>query len=258
MQSQIAKQQPSVYFDCPKPEKVPDVPEPVCTWGPPTAPTRIVLVGDSVAERYARSLVDLALNSGGRIQFHTEVSGGCPFTNDQVVTATEYMVACAALKQHAVDYINESKPTVVVISNMYMGYHRIGVKQAMTADEWVNSVQQMVDKIRNSTNKIVWLSAPPMDKNIQDCYGNRSNGPADCISRVPNRWLSMAATEQRLAESVGGVWVDSRPWFCSKDGLCPSFVGSTATKSDVDHMTVAYGEKIFPVMDESLRAAGVY
>ena len=68
----------------------------------------------------------------------------------------------------------------------------------------------------------------------------------------------MAKTEQRLAKSVGGVWVDSRPWFCSEDGLCPSFVGSTPTKHDAVHMTRAYEEKIYPVIDESFRAAGVY
>ena len=128
----------------------------------------------------------------------------------------------------------------------------------MTPDEWFDSVRQMVDKIRNSTSKIVWLSAPPADKNIVECYGKRSSVPADCISRVTSQWLSMSATEQRLAESVGGVWVDSRPWFCSQDGRCPSFVGSTPTKHDFVHSTRAYEELIYPVIGESLRAAGVF
>jgi hypothetical protein len=68
----------------------------------------------------------------------------------------------------------------------------------------------------------------------------------------------MATTEQRLAESVGGAWVDSRPWFCSKDSLCPSFVGSVPTKRDVDHTTRAYEVMVYPVIGESLKAAGVY
>jgi hypothetical protein len=166
--------------------------------------------------------------------------------------------ACPARKQHAVDYINANKPTVVIVSNQYVPYHRIGVEPPMTPDEWFDSVHQMVDKVRGSTAKIAWLSAPPMDKNIKDCYGTRASAPADCISRVTSRWLSMAATERRLAESVGGVWVDSRPWFCNADGLCPSFVGSTPTKHDAVHSTRAYEEMVYPVMNESFRAAGVF
>lgn len=230
-----------------------------CTWGSPSAPARITLVGDSVAMHYANSLRHLALNSDGQIQVHVEAMGGCPFANDQVFTSDQTFVdACPARKQHAVDYINANKPTVVIISNQYEGYHRIGVEQAMTSDEWFDSVRLMVDKIRNSTTKIVWLSAPPADKNIVECYGKRSSVPADCISRVTSQWLSMAASEQRLAESLGGVWVDSRPWFCSEDGLCPSFVGSTPTKHDRVHSTRAYEELIYPVIGESFGAAGVF
>jgi peptidoglycan/LPS O-acetylase OafA/YrhL len=230
-----------------------------CTWGSPTASTRIVVVGDSVAMHYANSLRALAVNSGGQIQVHAEAMGGCPFTNDPVYTSDQELVdACPARKQHAVDYINANKPTVVIVSNQYVPYHRIGVEPPMTPDEWFDSVHQMVDKVRGSTAKIAWLSAPPMDKNIKDCYGTRASAPADCISRVTSRWLSMAATERRLAESVGGVWVDSRPWFCNADGLCPSFVGSTPTKHDAVHSTRAYEEMVYPVMNESFRAAGVF
>ena len=181
-----------------------------------------MVVGDSVGLHYANSLRLLALASGGEIQVHAEAMGGCPFTNDQVFTSDQTLVdACPARKQHAVDYINANKPNVVIISNQYEGYHRVGVEQAMTPDEWFDSVHQMVDHIRDSTSKVVWLSAPPADKNIVECYGNRSSVPADCISRVTSQWLSMSATEQRLAESVGGLWADSRPWFCSRDWRCP-------------------------------------
>jgi peptidoglycan/LPS O-acetylase OafA/YrhL len=229
-----------------------------CTWGPSSAPTRITVVGDSVAAHYGNSLRVLALNSGGQIQVHLETMGGCPFNNAMVFTPDQKLVdACAARRQHAIDYINAHKPTVVIVSNQYVPYRQVGVEHGMTPDEWFDSVLQMVGQIRDGTAKIVWLSAPPMEIDIKRCYGNRSSVPADCITRVTNDWLSMAATEQRLAESVGGVWVDSRPWFCSTDGLCPSFVGSTPMKHDNVHMTRAYEELIYPVIGESLRAAGV-
>ena len=230
-----------------------------CTWGSPSAPTRIVVVGDSVAMNYANSLRELTVNSGDQIQVHVEAMDGCPFNNAPIlITDQELANACPVRKQHAIDYINADMPTVVIIANDYAAFPRVSDERPMTTDERVDSVRQIVDQISDSTTKIVFLSAPPADKKNEDCYGTGSSIPANCISRVTDQWLSTAAAEKRLAESVGGVWVDSRPWFCSKDGRCPSFVGSTPTKRDAMHATRSYGELIVPVIDESLRAAGIY
>jgi hypothetical protein len=68
----------------------------------------------------------------------------------------------------------------------------------------------------------------------------------------------MAKAEQGVAKSLGQTWIDSRPWFCSGGRMCPAFVGNTATKFDWAHMAPYYGKKIYPVIDESLREAGVF
>ena len=128
----------------------------------------------------------------------------------------------------------------------------------MTTREWSSSLRQMIDKFRGNTKEVVLLSAPPADKNIRECYSDRSSVPADCISQVDETWRSIAWAEQYVAESVGGTWIDSRPWFCSDEQLCPGFVGSTPTKLDRYHMTLAYGQKIYPLIGESFKAAGVF
>ena len=203
MEEGMSEPWPSEIYRCSGPTPPSDQ---ECTWGSPSAPTRIVVVGDSVAMNYANSLRALALNSGGQIQVHVEAMGGCPFNNDPIFIADQELIdACPARKQHAIDYINANKPTVVIIANNYAGFQRVGDERPMTTDEWFDSVGQMVDKIRTSNTKIVFLAAPPADKNIKDCYGNRASAPADCISRITNRWLSTAAAEQRLAESLGGL-----------------------------------------------------
>jgi hypothetical protein len=124
--------------------------------------------------------------------------------------------------------------------------------------QWADSLRQIADKFRASTKKVVWLSAPPADKNIKECYGTLSSGPADCIGQVTSQWLSIADDEQNLSKSLGGIWIDSQPWFCSQDGVCPAFVGSTPTKLDGSHMSPPYGKKITPVIGESLASAGVF
>jgi peptidoglycan/LPS O-acetylase OafA/YrhL len=229
-----------------------------CSWGSSAAPARVVVVGDSIAGNYIMPLREIALNSGGQIQVYTLALGGCVFVNDLIFTSDEGRLdACPGRKQAAVDYINTTRPDVVIVSNNYTDQRFNGTDHILTPDEWSESMRQIVDKFRDSTKKIAFLAPPPGYVLISECYGKRGSAPADCIGRVNEKWLSMAEAEQVLAKSTGGTWVDSRPWFCTS-GMCPSFVGSTPTKLDRTHMVPAYGVKIHPVIEESFREAGVF
>jgi hypothetical protein len=184
--------------------------------------------------------------------------GGCVFTDASMFTVDEAIAdSCPLLKQQAIDLINSTKPDVVIMSNTYRNKFLSGSRRQMTSDEWSGSIAKYVDAFRQSTDAVVFLAAPPADKNIKECYERKSSVPADCISEVEDSWRSIARSEQNAAKSVGGTWIDSRPWFCNEAGLCPTFAGSTPTKLDTVHMTLAYGEKIYPVMGESLESAGV-
>ena len=138
---------------------------------------------------------------------------------------------------------------MVIIANKYY--------EDISPGDWYRSTLSIIEKFRTSTEKIVFLSPPPADKNIQECFGTRSSVPADCISRVSSVWLSKAEAERQLADATGGVWIDSRTWMCSSGGLCPAFVGVTPTKIDSAHTTKAYEELISPVVFESLQNAMV-
>lgn len=235
------------------------IPDPqACTWGSPNASTRVMLVGDSIALSYGGPLRELALNSAGAIQLRVEAMSGCQFVSDHIKNSDPSITElCPSRKQHTVDVINATKPDVVIISNSY-GAKPLGDGRSLAPGQWANSMQMIVDKFRANTKKIVFLSAPPGNREMSECYGTRSSIPADCVGEVTSQWISMAQDEQDVAESlgVGAVWIDSSPWFCSGDGLCPAFVGSTPTKHDQAHMSPAYGQKIYPVIGESLTGAG--
>jgi peptidoglycan/LPS O-acetylase OafA/YrhL len=230
-----------------------------CTWGASAAPTRVVVVGDSVALSYGGPLRQLALNSGGQIQLHVAAMGGCEFADAAIFNPDQSIVdACPQFTQRVVDLINSTRPDVVIVSNIYGSKRLVGEQQSMTTSEWSRSLRDVIGKFRANTREVVMLSAPPADKNIRECYGDRSSVPADCISRVDETWRSIARAEQQVAAATGATWIDSRPWFCSGAGFCPSFVGSTPAKLDTYHMTTAYGEKIYPMIGESFKAAGVF
>jgi peptidoglycan/LPS O-acetylase OafA/YrhL len=228
-----------------------------CTWGSPTAPLRVILVGDSIAMTYAGPLRDIALDSGGQIQVRSEAMYGCQFDDDLVTTTDPKVIdACPGRKKEAVDIINATKPNLVIISSSYVSKKIRGTGQEMTPGAWTTSLQKIVDQFKNSAQKIVFLAPPPADKQIKDCYGKRSSTPADCISTVKNQWTNVAAAEADLATTNQQTWIDSRPWFCN-DKYCPAFVDTTPTKFDLAHMSPAYGQKIYPIIRETLTAAGV-
>lgn len=228
-----------------------------CTWGNPSAPTRAVLIGDSVAMAYLGPLMDIALNSGGKLQIHNEAQFGCNFIDGSIANTDQTLAdACPDRKQHAIDYINEAKPDIVFISHTYTDKIVAGTHHVMTPREWALSMNKFVQPFKGSVKKFVFLAPPPADKIIGDCYGKRSSAPADCISRVSTEWRRMRNAEQGFAQILGGTWIDSRPWFCAAS-LCPSFVGDTLTKRDAVHMSQPYGKKIEPIIAESLKAAGV-
>lgn len=228
-----------------------------CTWGSASAPTRVVVIGDSVALSYLGPLRQMALNSNGELQVHSEAQYACFFIEQTVPFKEQKLVdSCARRKPVAVDYINRTKPDVVIISHFY-GTKKLADGESLTAQGWADSLQKFIDQFRSSTKKIVFIAPPPDGVSIDACYGQKSNTPPDCISKISHTWKSTAVAEQQLARAVNGVWVDSLPWFCYDERRCPSFVGNILTKRDDVHMTLSYGEKILPVIQESLVASGV-
>jgi len=223
---------------------------PDCSWG---AGPLMVVVGDSVGLSYVGPLREVARSMGMRL--HTEAMPGCTFIDDLIANDDQTLQdACPARKQRAIDYITANKPQVVVIANSYTPKHLVGSDGTISPNGWSESMAKIVARFPGT--KILFLSPPPADVNIGDCYGTRGRTPADCVSYVDNQWLGMARAERDLATKVNGVWVDSRPWFCSQ-GACPPFAGSTPTKHDDVHMSPEYGVKIAPAMVETFATTGV-
>ncbi|MFS0900893.1 acyltransferase family protein [Mycolicibacterium litorale] len=227
-----------------------------CTWGEPTATTRLVLAGDSEATTYAGPLREMALASGGRLQVTNLSMTSCTFTAE-LIDKSITRENCDARKRHVVETINTTKPNVVVIANLYRLGRTGGSDRQMSPVAWADSMRRIIKEFRPNAGRVVLLSGPPSEVNIEECFGKRGNVPADCVGRVTKQWTDMAIVERKLAEEVGGVWIDARPWFCSSGQLCPAFVGTTATKIDEFHFAPAYGQKIASVIAESFEAAGV-
>jgi peptidoglycan/LPS O-acetylase OafA/YrhL len=222
-----------------------------CSWGPTGGKTAVV-VGDSIAMTYVttvrEALPDWRVVSLGGF--------GCTFTEPLIANDVASLEDnCQARKQAAVEAINELQPDLVFVSNVQ--YPRVpkGTDEPLTEQEWATSTLELVDKFAPAAGRVVFLAPPPADKDINECYTQVSS-PADCVGVVTEEWQARAAAERGMAESVGGVWLDSAAWFCV-DGQCPAVSGTTPVKVDGQHMTAEYAAKIAPAFKESLTARGL-
>jgi peptidoglycan/LPS O-acetylase OafA/YrhL len=222
-----------------------------CTWGSQTAPKTMMVLGSSVAMTYLQPLKNFAENSGGEWKMRSEAMFGCEFLDIVPGSApnnfNDITAACPGHNESVIKAVNDARPDVVVISNQY---------GSPDPGEWVGRMSRLTDQFGANVGKIVFLAAPPGETKIGECF-NRLNGPADCMGRVSPVWRNRAAKEEFRANQIGGIFIDSQPWFCTAEGYCPSFVGTTPTKSDPVHMTPEYGAKISPAVAEALREAGL-
>ena len=141
--------------DCPWVEIAP----PDCTYGSSSAPTKVVIVGDSVGSGYAEILRQIAVNSNGKLQTINETMASCVFTQDDIYREGASL-ACEGRKNSAVDLINTIKPDAVIISNAYTDERIQGRFARHDHGGMVGFDARIVERFRGSTNKVVLLSPP--------------------------------------------------------------------------------------------------
>lgn len=244
-----AQAKPSVSF-CGMPEKF-DLS--ACTIGGASPSKRAVLLGNSSAMTFATPLAE-ALGDDWDLVVHAAY--GCPYSSVFIPSADVSVAEdCGVRNAYAPELIRKINPDVVFVIDSYTLHTAAGATSPLPADQWSRSVNVAVDEFRGSTNKVVFITAPPRGGNLADCYTTLSR-PASCISTPSEYWYDLRAADISETLNAGAVFVDTLPLFCTR-GRCPSFADGVPMKSDGTHMTIEYGQKITPGLRELLNAAGV-
>ncbi|WP_299576172.1 acyltransferase family protein [uncultured Williamsia sp.] len=242
------EQVPSRFIEC---GDVVALPVADCTFGTASAPRTIVLVGDSIAMTFARPLERFADASDGRWKVQVRSMFGCPFVDIQTRDPSSAIgAACPHRIDDNIELIRREKPDAVMIvnSDQFPQYSQ---------QAWERGVRRLTDRIAPDTGRLLLASPPPADVAIASCYA-RVNSPNTCASRVSTRWAERAAADRGLMETYhDGQYLDTRPLFCTAQGICPAFVGKTPTKIDLVHMSPAYATEISPAFAEMLADAGL-
>jgi hypothetical protein len=113
-----------------------------------------------------------------------------------------------------------------------------------------------VDQLSASAGRVVVLADPPGGEDLAEC-ATRFNSPSDCDSSVTRDYLRRTQRESGAVSALGRPasvveYVSTLPWFCTGDGQCPAFVGSTTVRADRIHITSTYSQQLAPMLREVL------
>jgi hypothetical protein len=202
-----------------------------CDFGALDSSKLIMLVGDSHAAQWFPGFEKASLRSGFRLRVATKSS--CPAILPKV-TIRNSNSDCIMWEKNVIKYINETKPELVVLSNLTES-NVILSRLNSTSSSYVKSLANFISKI-NSESKVVVI-------------GDTAYPDRDSISCLSFNWkdstkcdLKNSKTEEtsmtKLVANFRTIYFDSRPFFC-KGEICPSVMNGKNVYRDGSHISLA-------------------
>jgi peptidoglycan/LPS O-acetylase OafA/YrhL len=214
------------------------------TGAPANAPM-IILMGDSQAVMWSRTVNSIAKQLGYRfgLVFHY----GChmPMTTFDTTQEGVTDAQCREWKNAAIDWMKRQDPAVVLVAS---GNHT-GIKDA----DYAAGYAALLKHIQGPGRKLFVMGDVPL----------LSQDPPRCLAAHPSSALKCAtetataapADEQQAAldgaQQAGAGYVNLTPWLCTAD-LCPAIVGHYAAYQDQFHITGTYAQALMPLVQQAI------
>ncbi|WP_427171552.1 acyltransferase family protein [Arthrobacter sp. 92] len=224
-----------------------------CLFGPADASKHAVLVGDSISQRWAFPLTKLYAENGWNIRIFGRP--GCPFNDYPMVKPAAEQASCTERKNQAVEFVQSTKPDIVIVGNTMVPERMSTTGLAATAADWEAGMKSILGKISAAKQRLI-LSPPPFDKDVRECY-SPVGGPADCLGTVTPLWYDVAKADTAAADASKSVYLDTRALFCTPEDACPEFAGGIPIKKDHTHFTLPYGYHIQSALKELIEKRGL-
>lgn len=225
-----------------------------CVYGDGTATKTAVLLGDSAAISWMPGLRDSLGKQGWKIQVLT--LGQCPAIEVPMTRPNDptFAETCSAHQQWAFEKVREIQPQMVIASStLATPVRMVGAKDnPNTFNIWRDASTKTLNKIRGlSKAQVVLLSPPPNGKNLQEC-ATKISKPSDCVTNGGLFKIVLQANKDAAAAVPGVRYVSTSSWFCTQEGVCPSFVGNTPVSVEGEHLTPAFSAKLAPVLGPAI------
>ncbi|MET3808436.1 peptidoglycan/LPS O-acetylase OafA/YrhL [Nakamurella sp. UYEF19] len=218
-----------------------------CSFGSRTAKT-IVVFGDSIA---LKLIPTVRAAFGDTYRIKGIVMAGCPLIDFPMSFPDDGNKAhCLAFRARAVTAALSAKPDVVIITDNY-GATALNTGGEDNSSAWQRGATTTVGALLAGGTKVLLVTSPPKGPDLQSCYTKLST-PSDCTTKISTSWTDGFRAEQAVALATGAKLIDTHLWYCSADGYCPSFSGTTPTKIDPNHTTAEYAALLAPAFREAV------
>ncbi len=215
--------------------------EAACTWGKPNARNVAAITGDSHAGMWLATLQGALDPQTWALHKFTRTWCGWATVSENAAPTPPENKDCPALQAQTRKELKRMRVDLVILS-----------------EDGVPSEQAMVDALRRFkavAKHVVVLGHTPIVPNFTYCLGGNSD-VSSCKAELSQDDGANVALERHAASSLQVAFVDTTPWFCI-DLTCPPVIDQVPAFTDGSHISAEIAPKLIPLLQQSLRQAGV-
>jgi hypothetical protein len=202
----------------------------ICRLGATNSAKTIVVFGDSHAQMWMPTVLNMALRDGWVV---------VPFVKDGCIPRVWTGSSdCGTWYRWAVDRASALRPDVTLIIGSWAG---TGAPSRAVVPIGALSVSMR----RASASVIIVGDAPNQKRDPTDCLLAPGSTMATCSSKGTKNQLGTSAAIAAAATKNRVGYIDTLGWFCARpsrspDEVCPLVVGNTITAVDRGHISQTY------------------
>jgi hypothetical protein len=202
-----------------------------CDYGDLSSSQTIMLVGDSHAAQWFPGFEKASIAKGFRLRVATK--SGCPalIPNPDISTGES---ECLIWQRNLLMFINQSKPDVVVISNLTEGrgtFSNLG----MTSSQYFRALIQLTTRINSETKVAVIGDTPYPGRDSVKCLSLHWRDSRKCDLKNSE---TEATNMTRMVKNFQIRYFDSRQLLCGKD-FCPAIINKKNVYRDESHLSLS-------------------
>ena len=229
--SEITVATPAVYSNgCDSGASIPK--KTGCDFGDLNSKNLVMLVGDSHAAQWLPGFEKASLIRGFKLRVATK--SGCPallITIGDITTNSK----CRLWQKNVLQYINESKPDIVVISNLTENSGGTFGKFGLTPSSYIESLVGFIADINPESKVAVIGDTAYPGRDSAACISLNWRNYAKCdLKNTKDEATEMTKTVANFRTS----YLDSRPFFCNAE-ICPAVIKRKNVYRDGSHLSVS-------------------
>jgi peptidoglycan/LPS O-acetylase OafA/YrhL len=214
------------------------------TGAPANAPM-IILIGDSQAVMWSRTVNSIAKQLGYRFGLVSHAGCHMPMTTFDTTEEGVTDAQCRQWKNAAIDWTKRQDPAVVLVAS---GNHT-GINDADYTAGYATVLKQMQEPGRKL---VVMGDVPLLSQDPPRCLAAHPTSALKCATKTTT---AAPADEQQAAldaaQQAGAGYVNLTPWLCTAD-LCPAIVGHYVAYQDQYHITGTYAQALMPLVQQAI------